>query len=231
MTNARIERRFRGPPDSGNGGYFAGLLAKALGGSDIAVTLKRPAPLDEDLNLDVEGQGATLSHSGQLLATAEPFRVDLDVPVPPSPDEAKAAVHGFDATVHIYPGCFVCGPERQKGDGWRIFPGPIGAGRVAAAWTPPAEFADDQGFIKPEFVWAALDCPGYFAVREEAGLALLGRMAVAIQRPVPAEKPLVIQAWSRGSEGRKHRAGTALHMADGTLLAAAEQVWVSLKSA
>jgi hypothetical protein len=36
----RIDRRFRGPPDSGNGGFVAGLLSTALGGSGVEVTLR-----------------------------------------------------------------------------------------------------------------------------------------------------------------------------------------------
>ena len=69
--------------------------------------------------------------------------------------------------------------------------------------------------MKSEFVWAALDCPGYFAVQEAAGLALLGRMGVVIHHPVPVEEPLIVQGWAIGSDGRKHRAGTALHDASG----------------
>ena len=60
MTLIRIDRRFRGPPDSGNGGYFAGLVAKELGGSDVVVTLRRPAPLDADLRLERSGDEALL---------------------------------------------------------------------------------------------------------------------------------------------------------------------------
>jgi hypothetical protein len=156
--------------------------------------------------------------------------VHVDVPPPPTLDEAKAAEERFDRGAHIYPGCFVCGPERTGGDGLRIFAGPAGEGRVAATFTPAGEFADADGNLRPELVWAALDCPGYFAVQQAAGLALLGRMAVVIHRAVPTGEPLIVQAWDRGSEGRKHRAGTALHLADGTLLAAAEQTWVTLKA-
>ena len=228
MTTIRIDRRFRGPPDSGNGGYFAGLLARALGGSDVVVTLRRPAPLDADLRLEADEATATLWNGEELLAQAERARLDIAVPPPPSLAEAGAAEAGFDQAAHIYPGCFVCGPERTPGDGWRIFAGKIGEARVAASWVPAAEFAGDDGALRSEFVWAALDCPGYFAVQDAAGLALLGRMAVALRAPVPAGEPLVVQAWGLGSQGRKHRAGTALHDAQGRLLAAAEQVWVSL---
>ena len=227
----RIDRRFRGPPDSGNGGYFAGLLAKELGGSGVAVTLRRPAPLDVDLRTNTSGSGATLLHGETLLAVAEPAQLDIPVPRPPTLEEAREAEDRFDKGAHIYPGCFVCGPARKQGDGWRIFAGPIDEGRVAASWTPPPEFAGADGNLESEFVWAALDCPGYFAVQKIAGLALLGRMGVVIHAPVRAGERLIIQGWAVGSEGRKHRAATALHAADGRLLAAAEQVWVSLKSA
>lgn len=224
-----IDRRFRGPPDSGNGGYFAGLLARELGGSDVAVTLRRPAPLGVALRAEAENGRARLLHGEVVLAEAE--RAALDIIVPPSPSlaEARAAEGRFDASRHIYPGCFVCGPERAPGDGLCIFPGVLGDGRVAASWTPEAELAGADGLVRTEFVWAALDCPGYFAVQDQAGLALLGRIGVLRHAPVPAGGPLVVQAWSLGSDGRKHRAGTALHGADGRLLAAAEQIWVSLK--
>lgn len=195
----------------------------------MVVTLKRPAPLDVELRAEAEGDGAALFRGDEVLAVAEPADLDIVVPDPPSLAEAGAAEARFDKAAHIYPGCFVCGPARAEGDGWRIFAGPIGEGRVAARWAPAAEFADPGGRLKTEFVWAALDCPGYFAVQQAAGLALLGRMAVIIHHPVPIGEPLIVQAWAIGSDGRKHRARTALHDASGRLLAAAEQVWVSLK--
>ena len=206
------------------------MLARELGGSNVEVTLKRPAPLDVDLRTEADGGKAELLHGEEVLAIAEQAELDFAVPEPPPVVEAHAAEARFDQAAHIYPGCFVCGPARAPGDGWRIFPGPIASGRVAASWIAAAEFADTDGIVKPEFVWAALDCPGYFAVQEPAGLALLGRMAVVIHAQVPAGQPLVIQAWDRGSNGRKHHAGTAIHAADGRLLAAAHQTWISLKA-
>ena len=229
MSSVCIDRRFRGPPDSGNGGYFAGLLAKELGGSGIVVTLKKPAPLGVELKVEGEAGGATLFHGEDVLALAELAELAIDVPNPPSLAEAQVAETRFDQAAHIYPGCFVCGPARASGDGWRIFPGPIAAGRVAASWTPAAEFGDGHGEVKPEFIWAALDCPGYFAVQDAAGLALLGRMGVVVHQPVPVEEPVVVQAWAIGSDGRKHHAGTAIHAANGRLLASASQTWVTLR--
>lgn len=193
------------------------------------MTLKRPAPLDVDLRAEAEGDEAALLLGEEVIAVAERTHLTIAVPPAPSLAEAEGAKARFDKAAHIYPGCFVCGPGRAAGDGWRIFPGPVAAGRVAASWTPAAEFAGADGAVRPEFVWAALDCPGYFAVQAAAGLALLGRMGVVIHAAVPSGQRLIVQGWEIGSEGRKHRAGTALHDADGRLLAAAEQVWVSLK--
>jgi hypothetical protein len=185
--------------------------------------------LDVDLRAETDGARARLMFGEVELATAERAELSITVPAPPNLAEAVAAEARFDQSAHVYPGCFVCGPNRDPGDGWRIFPGPIAEDRVAASWTPAAEFADESGAVRPEFVWAALDCPGYFAVQEAAGLALLGRMGVVIHRPVPVETHLVIQGWGEGSEGRKHHAGTAIHDAAGELLAAASQTWVTLR--
>lgn len=193
------------------------------------MTLKRPAPLDVELRAEADGTIASLWHGGDLLAGAVRAELELAVPEPPALAKAEAAEARFDQAAHLYPGCFVCGPARLPGDGWRIFAGAIAEGRVAAHWVAKAEFAGPDGFLAPEFAWAALDCPGYFAVQAAAGLALLGRMAVAIHHPVPVEQPLIVQGWAISSDGRKHHAGTAIHADDGRLLASASQTWVTLR--
>ncbi|HEX8216163.1 MAG TPA: hypothetical protein VF577_01745, partial [Allosphingosinicella sp.] len=76
-STIRIERRFRGPPASGNGGYVAGLLADALGGSDCEVTLRRPPPLDRDLELRRDGSNCALWNGDELIASAASRRVEL----------------------------------------------------------------------------------------------------------------------------------------------------------
>src|SRR4051812_33728415 len=53
----RIGTRFRGPPESANGGYCAGILADALAGA-VEVTLRRPPPLEQELELRVEPERA-----------------------------------------------------------------------------------------------------------------------------------------------------------------------------
>lgn len=222
----RIERRFRGPPGSGNGGYVCGLVAKALGGSDCEVTLHAPPPLDRDLRLEADGR---LLDGDTLIASAVRQRVDLEVPPPPSLADAKAASDRFTGWQHhIFPACFVCGPDRAAGDGLRIFAGPAN-GRVAAIWEPDLTLFEGDTF-RSEFVWAALDCPGYFAVEEQAQPALLGRLAVGIVEPGIPQPPLIVTGWPIASAGRKHQAGTALHDADGRLLAFGRATWISLKT-
>ncbi|NUT00774.1 MAG: hypothetical protein HOP96_07345 [Sphingomonas sp.] len=234
MATVRIERRFRGPPTTGNGGYVAGLVAAALGGSDCTVTLRSPPPLDRDLTLTTDDAMATLIEDDSIVVTASREKVDIDVPHPPTLTEARDAEPRFSGhSHHIFPGCFVCGPERNQGDGMRIFPGRLhdSARQVAATWVPDATVADEEGFVRPEFLWAALDCPGYFAAEEAAGLALLGKMSAVIRRKARAGEALIVTGWPIDSEGRKHRVGSALHDADGELVAAATATWITLSEA
>ena len=231
MATVRIERRFRGPPTTGNGGYVAGLVAAALGGSECTVTLTSPPPIDRDLTLETDGEAASLFSDEGIVVSASKEPVEIDVPPPPSLADALDAEPRFTGHhQHIFPGCFVCGPEREAGDGMRIFPGALhdSRHRVAATWTPDETVTDERGLVRPEFLWAALDCPGYFAVEENAGLALLGRMSAVLHRTVHAGEPLVVTGWPIDSEGRKHRVGSALHNANGELVAAATATWITL---
>ena len=44
MAGFRIDHRFCGPPNSGNGGYVAGILALAPRGAACEVTVQSPPP-------------------------------------------------------------------------------------------------------------------------------------------------------------------------------------------
>jgi hypothetical protein len=126
MSKVRIERRFRGPPETGHGGYVAGLVAAALGGSSCTVTLKSPPPIDRDLTLDTDDTSASLFRDDEIVVTASREPIEIDVPTPPTLAEARDAEPRFAGhSHHIFPGCFVCGPEREAGDGMRIFPGAL----------------------------------------------------------------------------------------------------------
>ena len=223
-----IDRRFRGPPESGNGGYTSGMLAAAAS-VPVEVRLMKPPPLDRPLAIREDAQsGLVLLDVREPVATAVPKTFDLEVPEPPSYTEALAAVHGFEGfRVHAYPGCFVCGPERERDDGMRIFASPIeGRKLCAAAWLPGRSLAGPDGKVKPEFMWAALDCPGFFASGAAAQGALLGLYAARVDRCVHVGEACVVIGWALGHDGRKHYTGTAVFDEDGELCGRAVATWI-----
>jgi hypothetical protein len=226
-----IERRFRGPPKSANGGYVCGLLAGFLGRT-AEVTLRRPPPIGRPLILEHDGGGATLRDGDILIAEGAPATIELDVPPPVSFDDATLAAKScvwLKANVP-YPTCFVCGEQRAAGDGLRIFAGAV-AGRdiVAAPWTPDASLGGENGAVRPEFVWSALDCPGAFAFIESADdMMLLGRLAARLIKPVEVSQRYVVIGWRMGGEGRKIYTGTALYSHTGTLCAVARATWFKI---
>lgn len=226
-----INPRFNGPENSGNGGYVGGRLASYLGGP-VAVSLRLPPPLNAPLNVSRENGHALLTTSdGTLVAQAESASVELDIPPCPAYDDVVAALPKYAGfAFHALPTCFVCGPGRAEGDGLRVFASPVdGTEIVAAPWTPHEDLATD-GIVRSEFIWAALDCPGYFAVINAMGSKgekiLTGRMAVEELAPVKVGEPHIVIGWQVRSEGRKHWAGTALFDTNGSLKAKSEALWI-----
>ncbi len=228
-----IDRRFRGPPDSGNGGYVCGIVAGLIGGT-AEVTLRRPPPIGRPLEVVRLDRGGVALRDGEtLIAQGEPASVEIEVPDPvgyAAAQEAAKSYPGFEN--HPAPMCFVCGPDRDEGDGLRILPGPI-AGRdiVAAPWTPDASLADENGKVRPEIVWAALDCPGAFAVGFSVeNVIVLGRLAAKLLAPAKHGEEYVVIGWPLGGEGRKLYAGSALYSRAGTLHAFAKATWIKVET-
>ena len=156
-----IAHAFNGPPDSGQGGYTAGLLANVLGSSDVEVTLRKPPPLGTPMTVQREGDAVHLLDGDTLVAEALRSNVETTLPDPVSFADAEIAARGFPGfKEHIFPTCLVCGPDRPDGDGLRLFAGPV-AGRDlwATPWITSSALAADDGNVRREFVWAALDCP------------------------------------------------------------------------
>lgn len=235
MSKITIGRQFCGPPNSGNGGYVCGVLANGLEGPVTAV-LKAPIPLDVELSLGARDGGTVLlGEADALIGLGAPATQELPTPpAAPSVEAARAAAtRHIGLTQRVHPICFTCGNEREDGDGLRVLPGQLeGAetGVVACTWTPHANFADADGTVAAEVVWAALDCPGYFAWVEREGRhgALLGTMTGEVVTPVKAGVEYVVVAWPILKEGRKEIAGTALFDAEGRLMARSHQVWIVL---
>lgn len=233
----RIARRFRGPPDSGNGGYTCGLAAAAVP-APAEVTLRRPPPLDTPLRVERQGDDVHLLDGDALVAegAVAPAELGVDVPEPVGiADAGRAAMQSplhQQPEDHPFPTCFVCGPQRTRGDGLRILVGPVTGRDIAAdAWTPGVDLADD-GVVRPEFLWAALDCSGgvgsWLAEPLDGNPYVLGRLAVRIPGVVRAGEPHVVLGWRIGIDGRKLTAGSAIFTAAGDLAGVARATWIQL---
>lgn len=228
-----IAARYCGPPESGNGGYTCGCLAKRLQ-CPVEVTLRRPPPLDRELQVLRSPEGLVLADGDTQIAEARSTQFKLDTPPCPGlgvAAEAAARYHGLEE--HAFPTCFVCGPARAVGDGLRIFAGQVaGDGLVACPWKPGEELAGPDGRVRMEFAWAALDCPGAWAWLHELDNPLvLGRLAAVIDAPIVAGRPHIVGGWQLGQEGRKHYSGTAIWRADGTVCARGRATWIEVDPA
>jgi hypothetical protein len=223
-----IASRFCGPPGTGNGGYVSGVFAREIDGP-AEITLRAPTPLDTPLDVSRDGDVIIYKNGETLIAEARAGEPKIEAPKAPSFADAKDAETRFIMhDHHIFPGCFVCGNARE--DGLRLFPGAHDGDLIAAPWIPAPDLADKSGLVAPEFLWAALDCPSYFA-QPIAGkkIALLGRITAAIsKRPRIGEK-LTIAAWPMGAEGRLYTGGSTIFRESGEPLAIARSLWIELK--
>lgn len=222
-----FERRYRGPLTSANGGYACGAVAALVAAPEVEVTLRLPPPLERPLEARREDGVVTVLDGDRVVAEARPSSVPLDVPEPAvSFEEAqRAEARHVRGASPLFAECFVCG-IREEEDGLAIHAGVV-AGREplhAATWVVRE--------VSEPIVWAAIDCPGAYAVGAEGrGDVVLGRMTARLERvPEPGER-CVVTAWPLGEDGRKLFAGTALHTEAGELLAVARQVWIAPRGA
>jgi hypothetical protein len=228
MTTLIIERRFCGPPESANGGYFAGRVA-ALAARTVTVQLLRPPPLGVELEAR-SGTDGTVELLHGKARIAQTRAAELAAPAVSAPSyveavEASLRCSGF--AHHPFPSCFVCGPQRARGDGLRIFAGSLAErDMVSAPWVADPSLDAGDGKVRPEFMWAALDCPGWFAAMKDARIALLAEFTAHVDRRVYIDERCIVVGWSIGASGRKHDAGTALFDEDGELCAYAHALWI-----
>lgn len=228
----QIASRFCGPETSGNGGYTCGVVAELLGGA-AEVTLRAPPPLDTPLQAAIADGQAKLTHDGTLIAEGRAMEIELQIPSPPSWEQAAAAQKRFPGLKHHdFPHCFTCGTARKPGDGLLVQTGPVADHDeiFASTWIPDASLIGGDGFVKPEFLWAATDCPGAWATgSRQKSPSLLGRFGARFTRKVKAGERCIVIGWPIGHDGRKHHAGTALFTADGALIGAGRQTWVEIQ--
>ena len=65
-----IERRYRGPLTSANGGYACGRLAAHVVADEVEVTLRLPPPLERPLAVERDGELVRLLDGDALVAEA-----------------------------------------------------------------------------------------------------------------------------------------------------------------
>jgi hypothetical protein len=210
------------------------MLASFLPGA-CECTLRKPIPLERDLTTKAEEDSAQLLDGDEVVIHAVRTKIDVPQEGPIAFDEAERIAENSPAFQnHPFPTCFTCGPERAQGDGLRIFPGPSPHDHgkpslFAAPWIPDSSLANGGNAVRPEFVWAAMDCPtGFAAGFPWQGTLVTGRLAVEQVLPVYPQRPYVITSWPGGSEGRKFHAAAALHGPDGELCARARATWIKL---
>lgn len=237
MTHLRIPGRFNGPPGSANGGYTCGLVAGLLEEGPCEVNLRAPPPLERDLAVERVSEGVVVRDGATLVARGNRAVLDLDSGPPVTLQEAsQASTAGVSrwGAAHPFPTCVVCGPDRAPGDGFGIFPAPVGHdGRFAASWQPHNSLAADDGTVRPECVWAALDCPtsAPLANYGEGPPIVLVRLTASLDSPVAVEEPHVVVSWELGRDGRKREAACVLFDSAGRALARARALWVELLEA
>jgi hypothetical protein len=136
-----VDERFNGPPHSANGGYLSGLLAaffEDIGEERAAVevTLRSPPPLGVPLEVVVSGGEADLHDGATLLAHVTTAQMRGQPPAfVPATAALSAAARYAGLQMHPFPGCFVCGLDRDDGMGLR--PGPVSAGTATTGTATP----------------------------------------------------------------------------------------------
>jgi hypothetical protein len=231
-----IPARFNGPPGSANGGYTCGRVAQLVGAEEVEVSLRTPPPLERPLEVVHDGERVELRDGDTLVAEGGPTELLMDVPEPLPRDEvAEAEEAGREVWTakHPFPSCVVCGPERDRGDGMRIFPAELPGrdGLYGACWTPGESEADGDGCVRPELVWAALDCPTSAPVANfgDGPPMVLASLAARLGCPVRVGEPHTILSWGLEVDGRKRRAAAALYDSDGILTCASRALWIELR--
>jgi hypothetical protein len=234
---------FVGPPKIANGGYVCGLMANFIDGP-ADVLIKMPTPVDHEMQVVKLEDGTYYLMDGEkVVVQAKAASLDLDVPKPPTyemaVEAAKTSIALKDSpypgwkTLGIHPFCFCCGADISETKGLKIHPGRInGSEIVAAPWIPAPELGNENGYVRQEFIWTALDCPGAFAFLEltDHRPGMSGRLVGKIDLPLIVGEPCVIIAWPVAIDGKKLFAGTAIFNAQGLKVGHVLATWIGLPS-
>lgn len=232
-----VSSRFRGPPNSANGGYCAGYMAERLGGSGT-VRLKAPVPLEEPLRFEREngadGVRERLRRVSDGSEIAEAWPATLADTAPPLPDaeHLQRLTDAFERPDgNPYAHCFGCGEQREPDDAIRVLAGQLpGSGLSGAIWRARDEFADDDGLLAPRYVWTALDCTsGLAALHLDRSPIITGTMQARLDAPVRTGADYAVLAWPIAKDGRKITTGSAIYGLNGALKAIGRVTWITIQ--
>lgn len=236
QTTLTIPHRFRGPAQSGNGGWVSGAIAElvnqqvgrpheAAGSAQHSVTvrLRTPPPLQRALTVRADDDGQVRVQDGDTVVatalTSPPLAMPTLQPVPH--EVALAAGRQYRGLQdHPFPSCFACGTGRDPAEALCLRTGPVPGrpGLFATAWTP-AE-------VTVPITWAALDCPGAWAGDVAGRPMVLGTMTGQLNELPEVGQPHVVLSWTSGEAGRKVFSHCVLCTADGVALAQTEATWI-----
>lgn len=243
MTSSfRVDAGRQGPTGVGQGGWTAHRFADRIG-RPVTVSIHAPIPLDTDLELSTADGGVandreraewSLVAAGERIMSAT-RRPALDLGTPAvGVEEARHARDRFEwaPSEHPVPCCFSCGVQPGS---MGVQAGPLPDGRrYATDWSPPDWSVGEDGAVDAGALWAALDCTAAWFVSGSVDrrVAFTVRYAVDELHAVERGGRYALVAWPAGPEpgwvGRKRHAASAAFAADGTCVAVADSLWVSV---
>ena len=115
------------------------------------MSLRAPPPLERDLEVERSEGTLVVRDGATVVAGAQPGRLDIgDVGGGVAREGVEAAAAGAErwGAKHPFRTCVVCGPDREPGDGFGIFPAPLDGDRFVAGWTPDRSLATADGVVR-----------------------------------------------------------------------------------
>lgn len=238
-STIRVPRWFQGPTGSGQGGWTTARLIDVIG-QPATVAIRAPIPLDTDLVVEESEPNQRWNlvdpstNPTTVVMQAERWEPEFFSTQPLSLSDARTARASFPVRNedHPVPHCFSCGIQQ---DSMRVQAGPVGDGRFATDWTPPAWAIGVDGSVDGAALWAALDCAAAWFVGYEGSRrpAFTVQYAVEVSKAVDPKECYAIVAWGgdddAGWDGRKRRGASAAFTADGLCIARSRSLWVAIQ--
>ena len=189
-----------------------------------------PPPLDVPLAVEPAQPTDTwlLRDGDRVVASGVPAKLELEVPgAPPYVQAVWASQHYAGFKEHPFPIASSAARTAGAATACGFSRGCSTRTSSRRPWLPADDLDGGDGKVAVEFHWAALDCPGYFALGTPRRM-LLGEMQAHVDRRVRVGEACTVIGWKMGSERRKHYSGTAIFDEDGELCARARLTWVDV---